>query len=484
MVLIFRLAYIHMVPLQLVPDEAYYWDWSRHLDIGYYSKPPMVAWLNYISTSLFGINEFGVRFFAALFGTASVGILYMLAREMFDENVALLSSLVALLTPANAALSFVMTIDPPLIFFGTLSLLFLWKVTETNGKRQLLYFCILGTSVGLAFLSKQMMLAYLAIMFFLFIFDKKYRPLLKTQGFFLFLIISLSLISLPLYWNYKHNWVTFQETAHHLSSNLSLFKSIKTFLEYIGGQALIMTPIFAIIIYLSIYRGILEYNSLDRRFRFLFVFGPLPLIVFLFLSIKQRVNANWPALFYPPAIIFSIAWSLEKFNKKQFEKWINRGFIVACLFVFLTYITPFVFTIEKISGTKIDPTKRAKGWKELAIQFSDIYNSQKNKKNIFIVGDKRDIISEMAFYMSEHPFIYKIDRTPSYIKDQYEVWDGPGEDMVGRDSLVILKGRQNGSELLSSFHSVKKVAEIKSNIGKNSYRLYSVFKCYNFKGKL
>ncbi len=58
-----------------------------------------------------------------------------------------------------------------------------------------------------------------------------------------------------------------------------------------------MTPIFAIIIYLSIYRGILEYNSLDRRFRFLFVFGPLPLIVFLFLSIKQRVNANWPALF-------------------------------------------------------------------------------------------------------------------------------------------------------------------------------------------
>lgn len=120
----------------------------------------------------------------------------------------------------------------------------------------------------------------------------------------------------------------------------------------------------------------------------------------------------------------------------------------------------------------------------MAIQFSDIYNSQKNKKNIFIVGDKRDIISEMAFYMSEHPFIYKIDRTPSYIKDQYEVWDGPGEDMVGRDSLVILKGRQNGSELLSSFHSVKKVAEIKSNIGKNSYRLYSVFKCYNFKGKL
>src|SRR5262249_29583698 len=32
-------------PLDLVPDEAHYWDWSRHLDWSYYSKGPLVAWL-------------------------------------------------------------------------------------------------------------------------------------------------------------------------------------------------------------------------------------------------------------------------------------------------------------------------------------------------------------------------------------------------------------------------------------------------------
>lgn len=32
-------------PLNLAPDEAHYWDWSRHLDWSYYSKGPLVSWL-------------------------------------------------------------------------------------------------------------------------------------------------------------------------------------------------------------------------------------------------------------------------------------------------------------------------------------------------------------------------------------------------------------------------------------------------------
>src|SRR5437764_11537544 len=35
----------HQCPLDLAPDEAHYWDWSRHLDWSYYSKGPLVAYL-------------------------------------------------------------------------------------------------------------------------------------------------------------------------------------------------------------------------------------------------------------------------------------------------------------------------------------------------------------------------------------------------------------------------------------------------------
>ncbi len=41
-----HLAYLaHDCPLDLAPDEAHYWDWSRHLDWSYYSKGPLIAYL-------------------------------------------------------------------------------------------------------------------------------------------------------------------------------------------------------------------------------------------------------------------------------------------------------------------------------------------------------------------------------------------------------------------------------------------------------
>jgi len=36
--------------LQLHPDEAYYWLWSRHLDIAYYDHSPLVAYFIWITT--------------------------------------------------------------------------------------------------------------------------------------------------------------------------------------------------------------------------------------------------------------------------------------------------------------------------------------------------------------------------------------------------------------------------------------------------
>ena len=48
--------------LPLSADEAYYWLWSKHLALGYYDHPPMIAWLIRAGTSLFGDTPLGVRF--------------------------------------------------------------------------------------------------------------------------------------------------------------------------------------------------------------------------------------------------------------------------------------------------------------------------------------------------------------------------------------------------------------------------------------
>src|ERR1051325_4997905 len=43
---VLNVAYLfNHCPIDLTGDEAHYWEWSRHLDYGYYSKPPGIAWV-------------------------------------------------------------------------------------------------------------------------------------------------------------------------------------------------------------------------------------------------------------------------------------------------------------------------------------------------------------------------------------------------------------------------------------------------------
>ena len=61
-----RLVWLALQPADLFPDEAQYWVWSQQLALGYYSKPPLVAWLIAFTTGLFGDSEFAVRLSAPL----------------------------------------------------------------------------------------------------------------------------------------------------------------------------------------------------------------------------------------------------------------------------------------------------------------------------------------------------------------------------------------------------------------------------------
>src|SRR3954451_12354968 len=77
---------IHDCPLDLAPDEAHYWDWSRHLDWSYYSKGPLIALIirgaielfGPLSIALTGGETMALRIPAVLFGSLLVASLYIL----------------------------------------------------------------------------------------------------------------------------------------------------------------------------------------------------------------------------------------------------------------------------------------------------------------------------------------------------------------------------------------------------------------------
>src|SRR5262245_40097120 len=119
-----RLAYLACdCPLDLAPDEAHYWDWSRHaLDWSYYSKGPLVAHLirgscllaGGWSEQVTGTDMIAVRLPAVVCGGLLLVSLYVLTVQVFRREA--LAALVVGLSstlPMLAAGSCLMTIDAP-----------------------------------------------------------------------------------------------------------------------------------------------------------------------------------------------------------------------------------------------------------------------------------------------------------------------------------------------------------------------------------
>ena len=118
-----RLLYAGTV--ELLPEEAYYWNYSRHLDYGYLDHPPMVAWLIRLGTAAFGQSQFGVRAGALCCGAVTSLFTYRLARNLAGENCALAALLLAQVLPFFFLSGLLMTPDAPLTAAWAAALYFL-----------------------------------------------------------------------------------------------------------------------------------------------------------------------------------------------------------------------------------------------------------------------------------------------------------------------------------------------------------------------
>ena len=115
-----RLIGLHTSVVDLFFDEAQYWAWSRDLAFGYFSKPPLLAWIIAVSDQVCGSGEACVRLASPLvyFGTSL--LVYAIADELYGKETAFWSALsFALLTGVSFSARIIST-DVPLLFFWAL----------------------------------------------------------------------------------------------------------------------------------------------------------------------------------------------------------------------------------------------------------------------------------------------------------------------------------------------------------------------------
>src|SRR5579862_5672227 len=216
-----RLIYLgYHCPLDLAPDEAHYWDWSRHLDWSYYSKGPGVAWLIRLSCDLFGAlsvqltgNEMlAVRLPAVVCGSLLLLSMYVLTIQVSGRHrVALLAVAVALTTPAISAGSSLMTIDSPYSCCWGWALVAAYHAVF---QRSAWAWWLAGVMVGLGILFKYNMVLWLPSLACFLLLSAEHRSQLWSRGFWILCgIASLSVLPI-LIWNSQHDWVSF----HHVSN--------------------------------------------------------------------------------------------------------------------------------------------------------------------------------------------------------------------------------------------------------------------------
>lgn len=407
-----RILYVLYRDIDLSTEEAQYWLWSKHLDLSYYSKPPLIAYLNFLSTSILGDTEIGVRINAIILGFFMAVGVYFFTKYLFkDEKLAFFSSVFIYFIPVYQLSSILFLTDTPLAFFYLMLMFFFYRAVNTN---RLSDWILTGISGGLAFFSKfSAVLFILPALIYIFIYK---RYILREKYFYVSLLVA-GLFTLPvIYWNIANDFVTFKHVGKLAGATQpELSFSLKHLGDYILGQIGINSPfLFPFIVY-AVYKA---FREKDEKLIYLAVNSVLIFLIFLVISIKKNVEVNWPAFAYVSLYILTAYYIYTRMLKKAIIP-----MLISATAIFILFYTPILdkLGLGGLLPPQKDPTKRLVGWQELG-EYVFFKIQQIDSKKYFIFSDSYHISSELAFYVKGNPQTYcvRIDRR----MNQFDLWPG------------------------------------------------------------
>ena len=364
----------------LYGDEAQYWLWSKELDFGYYSKPPLLAWFLFGHTAFFGDSFFSLKMFPLLVYFLIFFAFYKLCLELnFAKNNSVICSVSFLSIPAASVSSFLISTDLMLLLFWALSMMILLRIRSVGSLKN---FLLLGIFLGLAFLAKYAAIYFLLSFLILLFIDKKILVVLKKNkiSFFAF-VLTLLLVVLPnVYWNFNNGWVTLSHTADNTNlQNLDL--NFYEPLKFLVSQIFML----GVVLFFSFLYVIRSFH-LDFENKFLIVFS-LPIIfIVLIESFLVRANANWAA----PALVslFILMYKLvaQRNNRLIIINFATNYLVGAFLFVSIL-ISSNLTIFDRIKGLDafVNDIVKIVGDKDIVISdrilFSSMSYEMRNKPN-------------------------------------------------------------------------------------------------------
>jgi dolichol-phosphate mannosyltransferase len=427
-----RLLYAGSV--ELMPEETYYWNYARHLDIGYLDHPPMIAWLIRSGVTLFGDSAFGVRFAAMVSGLIASVFIFRLTRNVYGAPAALGALTLAQALPFFFLAGMISTPDAPLVAAWAAALYFLERalVRSESGA-----WWRSGVALGLGLLSKYTILVVGAATALRMVFSPSARRWWLRYEPYLGAVLALLIFSPVIIWNAQHEWASFSfQTTRRLAEapRFSLHKLI-------ASAMVLITPI-GLIAAIPALRP--RADGVHSR-GFLSLVVLLPIAIFTLYSLRHEVKLDWTGAPWVGALpLFAFDLAATGGAPTGLTDWLRRAWPPTLAITVLLLGSGLYYLALGFPGV---PTRGPMelvpvGWRDLSTQVfkaADEFRSA-NGAAVTLVGlDRYAIASELSFYAREqHRNDLEIGSVHLFegMGLMYERW-APAASFDGRNLLLL-----------------------------------------------
>jgi len=441
-------------------DEAHYVLYALNLDWSYFDHPPLVGWVQYLFTSLFGLNEFGARVSAVLIGFLSSLFLYKLLYQIDNSASKAFIGILALYASFIFNALFLMLMPDTLLFLFIIPIIF--SVIKLESNSSLKNWIILGALLGLAGLSK-----YTAILFVipivLYIFVKKRYELFYNPKIIYTIMIALVIISPVIFWNIQHNWISFTYQSSHVVGNNYIHWG--GFFKSLAAQLGAYNPFLVPLAFYGLYKA---FRIRNDTLLLTALFGLTLISFFTYASLYKTALPHWSALFYMLFIPISSYYIFEKS-----KKYLTFAIAFGLLFSAVAYAELVFKFIPQPDYKSIH--RDIYGWDTIMKRANAVMIEQNG--NALAVSNWT-LASRAIFYNQKfNSNVYLIDKR----KDQFDLWEDKNE--IGKNLLFInTHFFHKNIQKYAQCDKVKTVDTFDITLNKHKVNSIELVMCNNFQG--
>lgn len=481
----------------LIDDEAFHWSWAKELALSYYDHPGFIAWLEALSTAVFGDTRWGVRAPAFLAYFATLAVAWRLAWELFDEWTAHFVAFMMLFTPIWGIAGYVASPEPIFMFFWVTASWVFWQGCREDDARWSVKktWLWLGVLMGLG-LNAKFPMALLAPGFglYLLLSPGRRKDLLSPWPWLGVLIATI--LCLPIFvWNEKAGWPGFIYQFHDRHTGETF--SAQRWLGWWATQILFLTPFAYALVVLAFFRS--WFLRRDARWRFLLSLSLPTLAIFYVQPFFADYKPHWPApahflMMIGAGVIWSAGLVVNDRSwiapKSKLWTWGILAFIVPInLLVYSSLATPWVPKAFRLLNpgkewhTNWDFSNEFTGWDELG----DFVN--RRQREIHAETGRRPFLAGLRYETTAQTYWGTKQKTyqMAFTRSHYTVIQNLTHDfdnMKGLDALVVTTEKYPARPIEWGRFDDCAPEELKTYRGTEHARTFTVWWCRNFQGVL